>query len=1138
MIDEKTTHQEYPLPHPDNFLEDDVERIRNSFELVDTDVNDLSNSISNSITDTQSGKHFYGLSTGLGNAYEISLDPSLTTLAAGQVVHITAHIQNTGAATLEIDGLGAKAIKKTDGSDLKSGDMIAGAVYLLYYDGTQFQVINPKADQKQVELVTSNLMLAFEEIQENHGGFLNMESGWSDSFSNANEQGVDEVNSSNFDHDITDKLYKGSRSGIILDSEKNFDSESNYLQQEWNKSQNGFGGTTSQATVASGITVTINSDISPNGKFPENCANGSISFDNGINWYGISSRDSDTQLTLKAAATNGIFDYIIRMSNFDTNKALLSSIAGFSIGDGRDGSVTISTSKNINTDILGSLRSVNADGISTSVTANPTGNSITVNSIAGFGDGDKFLLINMQGASGDITDVGNHEILTVDGVPFGSTIDVRETISKSYDGTLFSSQKVVCQRIPQWTDLNINSGGDLTCNAWDGTMGGLLTFYSSGTTTVTSGRTISANGKGYRGGVKSLTNGVAADQGESRTGLGSASRNANDGGGGGAEASNGDGGGGGYAIAGAAGDAAAPKEGFGGGTYGDTNLTNIFLGSGGGGGAYTVAASNGASGGGIIYIIAKNISISGDVTATGDISPDSGNGAYTQGGGGSGGSIFIRAESLTAINSSIHSTGGHTYWSTNKSKGGDGRTRLEYSTFNASAHPSSSNENDSCSPNPGSTVATATTLFASSEYVSLCDTEAQKTDTNTWMDITSASVTETLNSQNIYHWIAFDPAPDFGDGTEVKTFSSNVVNETENGNTDLEITNQMHWAIVDRVVSVGNLQEITHIGLKMGFNSTPPVTSIKVYKENSPTDYDVLYTEVVTGSLVNDVNNVIWYQLSTPYVTPATGTIRIGAYFSISGHTNANWEDPTSDNFVWWTADLDLGVGNHTGSWSLGATRLAVGYKYHEVGKWHKIARNISGTWKYNNATEAPNETWVVSPSNDMLHAVSKAIESQPANRMTGANLAAIPGNHWQEAGGWSTDVDSIVRGATLHSSSPVQSPSVSQHRLSYESGRLAMDLKSKAYDPGFVPSEAYLWAREEYPDINGPGVFSVSRNGDSEWETIPMIQQGLPFGNIRVMRSTVDLNGQSSGQDLRCRYQTEQGKDQFLHSWGLQAKP
>ena len=52
------------------------------------------------------------------------------------------------------------------------------------------------------------------------------------------------------------------------------------------------------------------------------------------------------------------------------------------------------------------------------------------------------------------------------------------------------------------------------------------------------------------------------------------------------------------------------------------------------------------------------------------------------------------------------------------------------------------------------------------------------------------------------------------------------------------------------------------------------------------------------------------------------------------------------------------------------------------------------------------------------------------------------------------------------------------------------------------------------------------------------MVQQGLPLtGDIRILRGTVDIDGQTSGQDLRCRYQTAQDKDQFLHSWGLQAK-
>jgi hypothetical protein len=66
-----------------------------------------------------------------------------------------------------------------------------------------------------------------------------------------------------------------------------------------------------------------------------------------------------------------------------------------------------------------------------------------------------------------------------------------------------------------------------------------------------------------------------------------------------------------------------------------------------------------------------------------------------------------------------------------------------------------------------------------------------------------------------------------------------------------------------------------------------------------------------------------------------------------------------------------------------------------------------------------------------------------------------------------------------------------------------------------------------------------VSRNGGTNWQTVPMTQQGLPLaGNIRILRGTANIENQTSGQDLQCRYQTEQDKDQFIHSWGLQAKP
>jgi len=49
---------------------------------------------------------------------------------------------NTGASTLNVNGLGAKAIKKNVSSALVSGDIVAGGVYELLYDGTDFQIVS------------------------------------------------------------------------------------------------------------------------------------------------------------------------------------------------------------------------------------------------------------------------------------------------------------------------------------------------------------------------------------------------------------------------------------------------------------------------------------------------------------------------------------------------------------------------------------------------------------------------------------------------------------------------------------------------------------------------------------------------------------------------------------------------------------------------------------------------------------------------------------------------------------------------------------------------------------------------------------------------------------------------------------
>lgn len=49
---------------------------------------------------------------------------------------------NTGACTINLSSNGAKAIKKNVSSSLVSGDIIAGGIYTLHYDGTNFQIEN------------------------------------------------------------------------------------------------------------------------------------------------------------------------------------------------------------------------------------------------------------------------------------------------------------------------------------------------------------------------------------------------------------------------------------------------------------------------------------------------------------------------------------------------------------------------------------------------------------------------------------------------------------------------------------------------------------------------------------------------------------------------------------------------------------------------------------------------------------------------------------------------------------------------------------------------------------------------------------------------------------------------------------
>jgi len=72
-----------------------------------------------------------------------SLTPAIAAYATGNLFSFVAANTNTGAATINLNSLGAKSITKQGSTALVAGDIVSGQLYLIEYDGTRFQLLNP-----------------------------------------------------------------------------------------------------------------------------------------------------------------------------------------------------------------------------------------------------------------------------------------------------------------------------------------------------------------------------------------------------------------------------------------------------------------------------------------------------------------------------------------------------------------------------------------------------------------------------------------------------------------------------------------------------------------------------------------------------------------------------------------------------------------------------------------------------------------------------------------------------------------------------------------------------------------------------------------------------------------------------------
>lgn len=379
------------------------------------------------------------------------------------------------------------------------------------------------------------------------------------------------------------------------------------------------------------------------------------------------------------------------------------SFAWTPLTNNRAADVTISTTRNLNNDVITAGRSA-ADGIAWRVTAPSDGASsvsrfnASSDFTVGLAPGDDVMVINLQGTLGDAADVGNYELRRVATVT-ASTVTFTAPLTRSYEGTTPANQKVALQRVPRWQNVRVQSGGTLTASTWNGLTGvtaqtGVVAFVATGLVHIDAGGKIDVRGLGYRGGSGSASgycqyayNGEGVNQ-ESRALEGAANLG---GGGGGSRAgswcvlgSGGEhhamaGGGGSHLTAGTTGTVKIAPPGS---TYGDATASALrFGGAGGGSTSYRHDSGSGyggtgGNGGGVVFIQAGSVNNLGSIDASGLV----GGNHVTHGGGGgggAGGTVRVATTSFSGTQPLANgASGGTGYSSSPGGNGGNGVVRV------------------------------------------------------------------------------------------------------------------------------------------------------------------------------------------------------------------------------------------------------------------------------------------------------------------------------------------------------------------------------------------------------------------------------------------------------------------------------
>lgn len=365
---------------------------------------------------------------------------------------------------------------------------------------------------------------------------------------------------------------------------------------------------------------------------------------------------------------------------------------------GKDGNVTYSGASYVNTYYPPSSTNVSLSAGATSISL-----GTAVGSTA-FATGDLALIIQMQGATmtstntsdyGTVSSIvaGKYEYCKVQSFA-GGVLTLATGLKNSYANIPASRQTFQIIRVPQYNSLTLNS--NIVSLPWNGAVGGVVAMDVAGTLSM-GGNTISADAAGFRGGagitatsaggsypftddwvfaagaaghgykgegiagapdqiyngtsVVSLTTGLYTSGYKGMGAAGNAGGGANDGNTANDENSGG-GGGSNLTAGGKGGNTWSSNLAIGGnGGYAlSGSAMQVYMGGGGGSGsANDNDYAHGGNGGGIVFVNAKTITGTGNITANGHDGYElpATTGTDAGGGGGGGGTIVVTADAYS-----------------------------------------------------------------------------------------------------------------------------------------------------------------------------------------------------------------------------------------------------------------------------------------------------------------------------------------------------------------------------------------------------------------------------------------------------------------------------------------------------------